>query len=230
MSEIAHAPPHVREIWDLFLCRACYSDNDILQRGQLRITYDDIREILHWMVGWRKMRYSKWHCEKALKWLRKATMITTTKTTRGMIITIVNYAIYQNPTNYESHRKATKKITGKPQTTDTIYKNKKNGKNENNSFAHFWEIYPRKTGKLKALQSWNKINPDDQLLERIYFAVIEQSKSEQWRDPQYIPYPATWLNQGRWDDVPPETREQCIDRETKEKIERIKADEQCRSN
>ena len=31
-------------------------------------------------------------------------------------------------------------------------------------------------------------------------AVEEQKKSKQWSDPQYIPHPYTWLNQGRWED------------------------------
>ena len=129
-SAIMHAPPHIREIWDLFLCRACHSDNKYLQRGQLRITYKEIREDLHWMVGWRKMTYSKWDCEKALKWLKKATMITTRKTTVGMVVTICNYDTYQTPANYESHTIAPlPKATRKPQTTDTIYKNVKNDKN-----------------------------------------------------------------------------------------------------
>ena len=31
-------------------------------------------------------------------------------------------------------------------------------------------------------------------------AVEQQKKSKQWSDPQYIPHPYTWLNQGRWED------------------------------
>ena len=129
-SAIMHAPPHVREIWDLFLCKACHSGNKYLSRGQLRITYNEIRESLHWMIGWRKMQYSKWDCEKALKWLRKATMITTKKTTLGTVVTICNYGFYQNPANYEGHTTLPPKATGKPQTTDTIYKKVKNVKND----------------------------------------------------------------------------------------------------
>lgn len=131
-SAIMHAPPHVREIWDLFLCRACHSDNDYLKRGQLRMTYEDIREALHWMIGWRKMRYSKWDCEKALKWLKKATMITTEKTTKGVIVTVCNYSLYQNPKSYESHNESFTKAIGEPQSTDTIYKKVKKSKNEKN--------------------------------------------------------------------------------------------------
>jgi len=125
-SDIMDMPPHTREIWDWLLMKATHTDLKHLKRGQLVCTYDDIREALSWRVGWRKMMYSKWDCEKAMKLLRKATMIATKKTTRGMIINIVQYDKYQNPENYESHRKATGRPTGKPQTTATIDKNGKN--------------------------------------------------------------------------------------------------------
>ncbi len=112
-SWIAHAPPHVREIWDWLLLRANFEDrkigDKIIERGQLLTSYDDIREGLHWMVGWRKERYSKWDCEKAMKALTKATMIATQKTTRGLIVTILNYDHYQNPKSYESHTVTTLK-------------------------------------------------------------------------------------------------------------------------
>jgi hypothetical protein len=119
-AAIMHAPPHVREIWDWILMKAVFSDGDNLKRGQVLASYDDIRDALSWNIGYRKQRYSKWDCEKAMKWLTKEQMITTTKTTRGLIITICKYDYYQNPKNYESHTESHKKTTTKPQCTDTI--------------------------------------------------------------------------------------------------------------
>jgi len=136
-SAIARMPPHVREIWDWLLMKAMFTDGIHLQRGQVLASYDDIREGLHWFVGWRKMMYSKWDCEKAMKVLMKATMITTQKTTRGLIITILNYSEYQDPKNYESHTESHRKATRKPQTTDTIDKNDKNYKNVNTNIEDF---------------------------------------------------------------------------------------------
>lgn len=81
-SEIAHAPPHVREMWDWFILKANWKEENGIDRGQLRVSYKDIQDGLHWMAGWRKMTYSKWDCEKAMKWLLKATMVTTRKTTQ----------------------------------------------------------------------------------------------------------------------------------------------------
>ena len=69
-------------------------------------------------------------------------------------------------------------------------------------FDLFWECYPRKKAKLDAKKAWYAlaaIRPD---IEKIIAAIDTQSQSDQWtRDGgQYIPYPATWLRQGRWDD------------------------------
>ncbi|NMC87813.1 MAG: hypothetical protein GYA69_05225 [Candidatus Moranbacteria bacterium] len=121
-SYIAHAPPCTREIWDWLLMRAMHKDGKDLKRGQLICTYKDIQDGLHWYVGYRKMAYSKWDCERAMKALVKATMITTTKTTRGLVVSIVNYAKYQDIKNYESHNESHNEATMKPQTTDTIEK------------------------------------------------------------------------------------------------------------
>lgn len=68
-------------------------------------------------------------------------------------------------------------------------------------FAAFWSAYPRKVGKGAARRAWAKARPPlDQVLE----AISWQRESEQWRrdQGQFIPHPATWLNQGRWEDEP----------------------------
>lgn len=72
-------------------------------------------------------------------------------------------------------------------------------------FAEFWEEYPKKVGKKAAQTSWNKIKPDTELFERIITAVTAAKVSDQWikEGGRYIPNPATWLNQGRWDDELP---------------------------
>lgn len=121
-SEIAHAPPHVREIWDWLILKANWKDTKTCKRGELLTSYKAIQDGLHWMVGWRKMTYSKWDCEKAMKWLLKATMIATRKTTVGMFVTVLNYDKYQRIENYEKYDEDHKRATREPQTTDTIQK------------------------------------------------------------------------------------------------------------
>lgn len=136
-SDVAHASPCVREVWDWLISECNHKDNDALniKRGQCLRTIRDIQDGLHWHVGYRKMTYSKAQCEGALEYLRKHHMITTAKTTRGMIITVCNYDFYNSPENYEGNNEANKKTTRRQQPPDTINKNVKNEKNDNKGEA-----------------------------------------------------------------------------------------------
>jgi len=133
-SAIAHAPPHVREIWDWLLKECNHKEKKvygmIVKRGQCVRSYKDIQNGLAWFVGYRKHTYSRWDCEGAMKWLRKATMIATRKTTRGLHITVLKYSYYQDPQNYERHIRNYTKATRTPQHRHTINKNEKNEKND----------------------------------------------------------------------------------------------------
>lgn len=66
-------------------------------------------------------------------------------------------------------------------------------------FDRFWQAYPRKVGKKAAKRAFNKANVP---VETLVSAVQRQKCGKQWKkdNGQYIPNPATWLNQGRWDD------------------------------
>ena len=111
-SDIAHKPPHYREIWDWLLMTANHQNRKVhgkvIRRGQLHCTIEDIREGLHWRVGYRKERYSQDDCENAIRWFKAVGMITTARTTRGAIVTTCNYGYYQNPKNYSVTRSVTK--------------------------------------------------------------------------------------------------------------------------
>ena len=69
-------------------------------------------------------------------------------------------------------------------------------------FEQFWKIYPRKQGKGDARKVFAKINPSENLLGQMMTAVLAASASVQWKrdNGQFIPLPATWLRQERWDD------------------------------
>lgn len=69
-------------------------------------------------------------------------------------------------------------------------------------FEVFWDMYPRKVGKGKALKSWKKVKPSRVLVQIIFEAIEKQKLSRDWmkENGQFIPYPATWLNEKRWDD------------------------------
>jgi hypothetical protein len=64
-------------------------------------------------------------------------------------------------------------------------------------FDRFWAVYPRHNAKPVAKRAFQKA------LEKTSIETILTALQRQlplWDDPQYIPYPATWLNQERWKD------------------------------
>lgn len=69
-------------------------------------------------------------------------------------------------------------------------------------FTAFWKAYPRKVGKGAAEKAFSKLKVTDSMLEAMLEAIAAQKQSTQWRRDggQYIPHPATWLNQRRWED------------------------------
>ena len=66
-------------------------------------------------------------------------------------------------------------------------------------FDKFWSAYPKKVGKIAAKKAFERVSVP---LESLLSAIERQKCGSQWsRDNgRYIPNPATWLNQGRWDD------------------------------
>lgn len=72
-------------------------------------------------------------------------------------------------------------------------------------FDLFWNAYPKKVGKDKALIAWKKKKPK---LETVLQALQWQKESDQWtkQGGQFIPNPTTYINEGRWQDEMPAER------------------------
>ena len=70
-------------------------------------------------------------------------------------------------------------------------------------FSRFWESYPRKSNKYKARMAWEGIPIDLNVYGDILRVVEAYSKSKQWQDKMYVPYPETFLNDRRWEDELP---------------------------
>ena len=68
------------------------------------------------------------------------------------------------------------------------------------SFDKFYALYPRKQGRRAAEKSWQRLSSLEQqdaleaLPNHIEYWKLKQTEKE------FIPHPATWLNQGRWED------------------------------
>jgi hypothetical protein len=71
------------------------------------------------------------------------------------------------------------------------------------SFDAFWQAYPKKTAKEQARRRFEillarKVDPAELIAGAKAFA-----KERRGEDPRFTPFPATWLNQGRWQDEAP---------------------------
>lgn len=95
-------------------------------------------------------------------------------------------------------------------------------------FDTFWEHYPRKIGKLAAKSAFAKAMKITDL-DTIMDACVDFASSRRGQDEAFTPHPATWLNQGRWDDTtsikrgPPSQEE--MNRRAEEFVARKKLEE-----
>lgn len=68
------------------------------------------------------------------------------------------------------------------------------------SFDKFYTLYPRKQGRRAAEKSYQRLTSQEQqdaldaLCNHIEYWKLKQTEKD------FIPHPATWLNQGRWED------------------------------
>ncbi len=80
------------------------------------------------------------------------------------------------------------------------------------TFEEFWTAYPRKTGKQAARKVFESLLKKKLPKERRPFSLMLVSSAQRFaNDPnlpekQFIPYPATWLNGGCWEDEPYPTK------------------------
>lgn len=68
-------------------------------------------------------------------------------------------------------------------------------------FEGFWAYYPRGENRMGAVRAWDKLKPDDALIETIGRALQLLKASQAWQDGVGIPYAATFLNGRRWEDA-----------------------------
>jgi len=122
-----------RALWLWLYCKANhkdYPDGD-LKRGQLLTTYSQLQDAVKYSYGCSKKVKSKEDIRCAIRRLHRAHMIDKRKTTRGLLITVCDYVIYQNPDNY-GIRTGARIGTASDTTADPHYKQEcnKNDKNK----------------------------------------------------------------------------------------------------
>ncbi|WP_254250525.1 DnaD domain-containing protein [Macrococcus equipercicus] len=147
------------KVWIYILTKARHNPKGNFERGELLISIPELQDACSHKVGYRVEKPSKTQIFNILEWLRRThedtdedygenddemntngTMIRTTKTTRGIIVKVCNYNVYQDPKNYERNdgRNDERTTNGTTDRTtvgtmrerqgDTIHKNVKNDK------------------------------------------------------------------------------------------------------
>jgi len=71
------------------------------------------------------------------------------------------------------------------------------------TFQDFWELYPKRVGKLAAAREWARLKPSAEICRQIAATLGWQVPRWSKEQPRFTPNPATWLHQGRWMDEPP---------------------------
>lgn len=80
-------------------------------------------------------------------------------------------------------------------------------------FAGLWKFYPKpgRQNKQDAMNAWDKLRPDDELIDRIARALVKLKATEKWQREIGIPYVSTFLRNALWTnadelDAPDSTR------------------------
>ena len=100
--------------------------------------------------------------------------------------------------------------TGNPQMRDIdIYKTTNSNSSDKSTipqrasyppeFEELWTLFPRKVGKDDAFRSWKKVRGRIEH-DALKTAISKHAALVAGKEKQFIPHPATWLNDGRWQD------------------------------
>lgn len=143
-SDVMRMPPATREIWFWILRNVNHTYRNGIERGSGFFTFDQISDGLTWTIGFRKMRYSKPQITKAIRRLCEGNMMETTKETRGILVKVLNYDYFQDPSNYEGNNEGITKESRRESSGHTIHKNDKNDKNDKNKNDGINSVSPRR--------------------------------------------------------------------------------------
>lgn len=191
------------------LLQANYEPHDFetmtIGRGQLVTSYPKISDVLG---------ITEAQARTAVKHLKATGEITVKQTPKFSVVTVNNYDLYQSFNSQNDSQITGEKQSSNSQMTAMEYSKTKQQSNKINitttpsngageGFDEFWKAYPKKVAKTQALKAWSKLKPNAELQQVIISALERQKQSVQWQkdNGQFIPYPATWLNGKRWEDI-----------------------------
>lgn len=99
------------KIWFYIVSNANYEDTKLFKRGEFFTSYEYIKQGTGATVN---------QIDQFVRWAKRTIMITTRKTTRGLVIFVLNYDKYQNIESYRTTRKTMEATKWKRNGNDTI--------------------------------------------------------------------------------------------------------------
>jgi hypothetical protein len=139
----------------------------------------------------------------ALLKLGKMGFSTDTSTKTGRLITVSNWAKYQDPDETQHSKQQTDNKATTPN------KNVKNDKKKTPSsdalldrFNALWKLYPKKLGKQNSFKAYKKAIKDGATDDQIKTGIEAYVKylTKEQTDPQYIKQGSSFFNQRSWED------------------------------
>lgn len=146
----------------------------------------------------KALNVSESKIQRIIKLFESEQQIEQQTSSKNRLITVVNWQDYQS-----SEQQIEPQVNNKRTTSEHIQECNKGISNiYAQKFDQFYSNYPKKIAKQAALKAWQKLKPDDALMDKIMQGLERWKQSDSWLkdNGQYIPYPATWINQRRWED------------------------------
>ena len=192
-SDIRMRKPSRRfKVWVFIIWKCNHGDTKQFKRGQCRLTYDIIYE---W-CRLKNEKVKKSAIDNLVRRLKWAWNLTTRKTTRGFVVTVVNYDKYQDFKNYWNDRSNETQTKHKRNTNDTITEEWKEWEElKEDTFNKFWKLYPRKDDKKKAKEKWDiaiKSTPPEQIIQ--WLEKYNDEITINWTEKRYIKQAKTRLH------------------------------------
>jgi len=109
------------KIWFFIINKVNHTDNHLFKRGSNFTTYNEIALYT---------KATKNQIDKFLRWAKQEKMLTTQKTTRGLIVFVLSYVKYQDYIKTKRDKVVETEEKRKRNKDDTINNNDKNDKND----------------------------------------------------------------------------------------------------
>jgi hypothetical protein len=163
------------------------------------VHWDNARSCWH-VTNWDKRQYaSDRSTDRVAK--HRASNADVTAYPRSMEQPI---AVDASPPENRGQRTDTEQLIKPTPSSELVVANGSPAKLAQRDFDAWWSLYPRKVGKQAARRKHavavKRVNP---LVLEERLCVHVEAWTRHGYETQFIPHPATWLEQGRWDDDPP---------------------------